>query len=536
MKRFKEDFTAFGSAMKGLDELNKFRGAGAYESDLDRLVKASSAPAKSLEDFGVAKSTGFGEIYERQKSIENLSLAKPFERDNVASAMAKMAEDVSRATSLGDAAASTMAKSLEEISLAESVGGSIGSAMAKRLEDISIAKLGGDNIALEMAKSLEEISLAKSAGGSIGSAMAKPFDDIGIAKSLSDDRVSSAMESIASNVRMAGAASDYARFALPLHEDLAKITADVYASNRFPEMQQLFLSAAETLKSAWLEINNPLESAQGLAALLDVGKSLQGSPFGTDASEALRDVLGDWRNSIEFSAQMLDADARRAIYYDRGLAPSLAALPQLSFGEILNATHVSIPISVKEAKSPSSSDQSEVVPLATNRMEEKSDTEGASSPSADGPSLEMLRCHKLFHMLEKKLRRFVESTLEAAFGPKWIKQQVPGDVLVQWRERQKKAEEAGEAGRKTIEFAEMGDYPKIICKGDNWKFFEGAFQRKEFVQECFNRLIPSRHAFAHHRDLSVEDTLFIWVETQRLCKAMGSPIEGFSELSRSSIF
>jgi hypothetical protein len=142
----------------------------------------------------------------------------------------------------------------------------------------------------------------------------------------------------------------------------------------------------------------------------------------------------------------------------------------------------------------------------------------------------MVASYEIFHMLERKLRRLVESALKGAAGPDWSKQRVPPDVLSQWRERKKKAEDVGETGKQIIEFAEMGDYPKIICRRDNWKLFEPTFKRSELLQEAFNRLIPLRHAIAHHRELSNEDCLFLWVEAWRLCKAMGSPLTEFPSL------
>jgi hypothetical protein len=396
-----------------------------------------------------------------------------------------------------------------------------GDSATKLFEQISPAKRAEDSIAsaakfaeVNGARLLIEDSIAKAAlQDSVVSAMAK-FDDFSVAKSVAGD-----------SIAFMGAAAD-ARFVLPHYEQLAALASDLYGASQLAATRLQFLSAAESLKLPWMDADHPLESARGLAALVEIGSALKGNPFDTMKSEALRNVLGDWREMPSLSERMLaDAGKRRSFYYEKGLAPGIAALPRSPFFGTVRSTQASSPPAAITAASGENTEKaaSTLEPAAVVQSE----AEVAEVVASDRPSREMVTCYEIFHMLERKLRRLVESALEGAVGPNWSSQRIPPDVLGQWRDRKKKAEDVGETGKRIIEFAEMGDYPKIICRKDNWKLFEPTFQRSELLRESFNRLIPLRHAIAHHRELSNEDLLFLQVEAWRLCKAMGTLLTDF---------
>ncbi len=463
MGRIEDDFTAFGAAMRVFDELDRYRGIG--KTDFERLVSGDSA-TKLFEHINPSK-----------RAEDSIASAAKFAEVNVAGSLA---ED-------------SIAKAALQVSVA------------------STAKFAEVNV----ARSLVEDSIAKAAlQDSVASAMAK-LDDFSVAKSLIGDGIAS--------VR---AAAD-TRFILPRYEQLAALASDLYGASQFADTRLQFLAAAESLKSPWMDADHPLESARGLAALVEIGSALKGNPFDTLESEALRNVLGDWREMPSLAGRMLaDAGKRRSFYYENGLAPGIAALPRSHFFGTVRSTQASSPPAAAASASGDNTEKAASIPEPAT-VAQSPEAGVAKVVASDRPSREMVACYEIFHMLERKLRRLVESALEDAAGPNWSSQRIPGDVLSQWRERKKKAEDVGETGKRIIEFAEMGDYPKIICRKDNWKLFEPTFQRGELLREAFNRLIPLRHAIAHHRELSNEDLLFLRVEAWRLCKAMGTPLTEF---------
>lgn len=326
-------------------------------------------------------------------------------------------------------------------------------------------------------------------------------------------------------------------FRMPIWEELERLRSAV-ASQATADISSDFLSAAKSLRSAWVDSRNPVESAYGLAGLLSVGRSLEGRPFDASISEMLRHELGDWRTLPAVAEKLLDDVAqRRDLYYEMGLNPRLTSFPSQSFGAVLRSAHISVSADPPIQKQPvSESNNTEVNPTASPQSElQEQGVEGAvEAPVAeDRPSLGMIKAYEVVYILERILRRFICVVMERECGSGWVKQQVPQDVYKEWRDRKEKAESAGEPVASLIEFAELGDYSKIICNGRNWKYFESVFQSKESVRESFNRLIPLRRVVAHNREMSNEDVLFLWVEAHRLCKAMGSPLtdlQGFSSL------
>jgi hypothetical protein len=101
--------------------------------------------------------------------------------------------------------------------------------------------------------------------------------------------------------------------------------------------------------------------------------------------------------------------------------------------------------------------------------------------------------HDHLQRFETKLRRFIEEKMKAAFGPDWIKHQVPGDMLKAWRDKKQIAMDNGDRESPLIAYADFTDYVKIITRKDNWEtVFKTIFRRKESVQESFQRLYPIR--------------------------------------------
>ena len=239
-------------------------------------------------------------------------------------------------------------------------------------------------------------------------------------------------------------------------------------------VQDLVRSAARDIKSPWIDKSNPLESIRGLAALVNIGKNLVDAPFSAAASEALRLELGDWRDApIRVDQSLLDAAKRREVYYERGLNVSVGALPTYSFAEVLDSAHVRNSTAVRPSRSVVSEEHNESAetPSVNEGATQGSDTEKEDPILFSRPSSEMVLAFEVVYILERALRSYIAAVLERECGPSWCKRQVPADSYGQWVDRHGKAQAAGELGKALIDFAEMGDYPKIICNGGNWKYF-----------------------------------------------------------------
>lgn len=110
--------------------------------------------------------------------------------------------------------------------------------------------------------------------------------------------------------------------------------------------------------------------------------------------------------------------------------------------------------------------------------------------------------HAAIDAFEISLRAFVAAKLEAAHGPDWFKQRVPGDVLGRAKERRREAMRSGEAARSLIHFTDLGDMISIILRKDNWgESFEAVFDRMEWLRVDLERLTVLRRPTMHSRPI-----------------------------------
>ena len=128
-----------------------------------------------------------------------------------------------------------------------------------------------------------------------------------------------------------------------------------------------------------------------------------------------------------------------------------------------------------------------------------------------------------FSGLRHQIRKFIDEQMTEAFGSNWIKHRIDGQMRKQWEEKQEKAEANGEREWPLIAYADFTDYVKIITQKNNWRdVFEEFFDRKESVQESFQRLYPIRVCTMHARLITQDDELYLCVETKRILKAIRS--------------
>ena len=104
-----------------------------------------------------------------------------------------------------------------------------------------------------------------------------------------------------------------------------------------------------------------------------------------------------------------------------------------------------------------------------------------------------------------------------AVGEDWVKRRLPNGMYEEWKEKHRKAREAGASERPLIAYADFTDYMRVICRRDNWRdVFAIFFGREESVRESFQRLYPIRLDTMHARVITQDDELLLYVETRRL--------------------
>ena len=103
-----------------------------------------------------------------------------------------------------------------------------------------------------------------------------------------------------------------------------------------------------------------------------------------------------------------------------------------------------------------------------------------------------------------------------------MKQQVPGETLMQWKDKRKSAVDRGHPAEPLLEYADFTDYFRIIDRNDNWeKVFKAVFSSKDDIRESFQRLYPIRLAAMHARLIDQDDELILYVEIKRILSSMG---------------
>src|SRR5437867_3430725 len=107
----------------------------------------------------------------------------------------------------------------------------------------------------------------------------------------------------------------------------------------------------------------------------------------------------------------------------------------------------------------------------------------------------MLETYGEIFDLENEVRRFIVQKLSETYGRDWVKHQIPGEMYDEWKKRRDRAVNDGEVAGPLINYADFGDYVRIILRRDNWEnVFKSYFHSKESVQESFRRIHPVRRS------------------------------------------
>lgn len=299
-----------------------------------------------------------------------------------------------------------------------------------------------------------------------------------------------------------------ARFRLPETADAARLMEQFSSSpaaealNRYAEQTSSFQRAIESMRTPWLDMQEPMRSMGGFAALQGIGHALNSMPaFGDHLGSVLRVDLGDWRDTITWPTEIFtDLGARSDFYVARGFDTALTDFPAPAFEESLEIAGLrGEPLSLVEWYGS---------PIPTINEDEE---EGLTRTNT---------AHDWLLRLETQVRRLIDEEMTKAFGPDWPKHRLPNGLYDKWQEKKRNAQQSGGREWALIAYADFTDYVPVICKRDNWSVFAPFFGRQEDVRETFQRLHPIRLDTMHARPITKDDELLLYVETRRLVKVM----------------
>ena len=263
-------------------------------------------------------------------------------------------------------------------------------------------------------------------------------------------------------------------------------------------------SAVKSINTPWLDTVNEMNSINGFARLQGIGNALRTMPtFDYNLAAQLRVDLGDWREKIIYPPQIFtDPLTRNSFYEERGFNPDLTTFPNNAFEQIVTTAGLREIIPLDDAYD---------FELKLEEIEREADLKRTN------------KAHDVLQRFETQMRKFIEEQMTEAFGPTWIKHRIDGQMRKQWLEKQEKAEANGEREWPLIAYADFTDYVKIITQKNNWEeVFKDFFDRKESVQESFQRLYPIRLCTMHARIITQDDEIYLYVETKRILGAIRS--------------
>lgn len=291
------------------------------------------------------------------------------------------------------------------------------------------------------------------------------------------------------------------RFRLPGLDEAARLSKVALAaegvSSRLATaagMDRAFTTAMQSMNVPWLLRDNVTQSARAFAEIQAIGHGLRSfKPFDSTLTDTLRQSLGDWRDVTALPPSIFDNPIERSEFYvARGFNPDLTDFTAEAFDETTALAGLG-----PEEDAQYDSDE-ELGLVRTNRA------------------------HDQLQRFERRLRVFVDRLMTAEFGETWIKHQTPPGMLDDWKNAKQAAMARGGEDEPLIAYADFTDYIKIIERSDNWKrVFSAIFDRREGVQESFFRLFPIRIAVAHSRIITLDDEMYLKVETHRISKAIG---------------
>jgi hypothetical protein len=270
------------------------------------------------------------------------------------------------------------------------------------------------------------------------------------------------------------------RFAVPESVQLRQLATDAFAKSAFHPSVTDTIAAMGRMQAPWLDAHNPLRSVGSFASIHEIGLGVARTPFQPEFTSTLRTQLGDWREVNEIPPAILEDPAVRTEFYlERGFRAELVDFPPDALEEIIvNAG------------------------LAALDDEENLVWRDRVSPYVG--------------RIESALRRYVNAVMTEAFGEEWTKRIHP-DIVKRWREvKQKRIAEGRPELPHLIYYSEFSDLQQIMQPRDHFVYFKPKFERVEYMQETFRRVLPARNAVAHVGIVTPIDYFTVMTEFARL--------------------
>lgn len=143
--------------------------------------------------------------------------------------------------------------------------------------------------------------------------------------------------------------------------------------------------------------------------------------------------------------------------------------------------------------------------------------------------------HRYVYVLERALRRFICERMLEAFGDNWLREGVPDHRREKWK-RARKRDGVGASRRHLTEFADFGEYAKIITEDDDvWsRAFESVLHDKEAIIHLLGSLNRYRRDISHSRGLSPDELVAFHYDVVSLLSFLAP--EAVDELPGSILF
>jgi Swt1-like HEPN len=259
------------------------------------------------------------------------------------------------------------------------------------------------------------------------------------------------------------------------------------------EFESSLKSAMISMDTPWLRLGQLTESVHAFSELQSLGAAINvRRPYEEALSNALRGALGDWREVTTLPSTIYgDPVIRSDFYVSLGFDSSLTDFTAQAFDESMSLAGLDA-------------------------------TEDAQEGDHQQPGLARnIRAYRDLFKLEREIRDFIDRAMKRVFGVDWPRQQIPDDMLNDWKAKRQVALKKGEEEQPLIAYADFTDYIRIIERKDNWaKVFQSVFGRPSDVQESFTRLFPVRICTMHARIITLDDELFLRAESRRILRAI----------------
>lgn len=261
----------------------------------------------------------------------------------------------------------------------------------------------------------------------------------------------------------------------------------------------LLVDTLAGMKSAWAQHDDLVGSAVGIAqlsALLQGAVSLK--PYDDPFTQFARFGFGDYRKEMPWDRiSLTDVEVRRDFYRDHGFRRDIAEVRPEVVEECADAIELHVPGAEKS-------------PLPFNVL-----------LSCQSSSERQQAAYMSVMLIEQALRKLIEDKMTSAYGSKWSKTHLKGNIRTLWEEKQTLAVKAGRPKDSLIQYADFTDYALIITGDAAWRdAFCKIFDRAEGIRESLHRLNVVRLVVCHARELLPMDLMLLAVEGTRLLRAI----------------